>query len=347
MLQFEHELLYLLFSTLKMKGKLMRHDICDDPNMMASFSRFVLLLPTILIYLALVSPKAYGQFQLPKKEILASHQIKRIQVLKVPLRMVDVQGDSLENQKAMITEFKTAQPFTFYLNEMGSIDSVLKRPNKNGYYQKIVYTYDSLDRMVGTERYNSDQLLEGKAHITQMEDGGWHFESWESNQMKEEAWATRDSIVYKRLYYWEHHPEKSYQCNTFDILNHVKTTSIWQRNRLIKEEKHQWLVEDSVPTTFVYNIFEHEDPKKKPKGSTHRFEIDSLGWAVNKQNGTIFDPFRMYNFYERFERSRIKGLSSGFEAMFCLDELTTDQEVQELWSFDGTSVIYRYEFYYD
>ena len=72
---------------------------------------------------------------------------------------------------------------------------------------------------------------------------------------------------------------------------------------------------------------------------------DEEGNAVNDNTGTIFDPFRMYNYYDRYDR--FEGIYVGFDRYFREDTLITEQEVSEMIRFDGTDMVYVYEMGYE
>lgn len=304
---------------------------------------------SLLFVLHCVIIDAMAQYQLPKQSILAENGYRVIRIQKTALRIENRFGKiEKKNRDSLLREFGVQYPITFFLSEKGKLDSVYTYPTDLGFYKKHEFVYAPEGYITEVRIVDSQGKPESRTLSELVGDSMWRVRQWQHGVLKGESWATLDSIVIKKWYYWSNAPDDmKYMISTFDLDKNEKSDLIYHDDKLIKEERFQWVLENGVPTTFRYTLFESENKTRTPPRKTYEFPIDSLGQAVNKNTGTIFDPFRMHNYYERIERSKIKGTLNVYENLFSLDELKESMEHSELWTFDGTSVVYLYEFIYE
>ncbi len=303
----------------------------------------------ILFVLPSCITSAGAQYLLPKQSKLAENGTRVIRVSKTALRIENREGKiENANRDSLLQEFGVQYPITFFLSDQGRLDSVYTYPTDQGFYKKHEFVYAPEGYITQIGVVDAQGKLESRSLLELVGDSMWRITSWQNETLKGESWANLDSIVFKKWYYWSNEPtDQKYLVSTFDLDKNEKSDLIYHGDELIKEERFQWVVENDVPTTFRYTLYEKENKTRKPARKTYVFPIDSQGQAVNKQTGTIFDPFRMHNYYERIERSKMKGMSNGFDHLFLLDALVESMEHSELWTFDGTSVVYLYEFIYE
>jgi hypothetical protein len=157
--------------------------------------------------------------------------------------------------------------------------------------------------------------------------------------------VTADSICYESLYYPNGGDTSVYHSETFDLKNDIKNEFYYKGEEIITQDTYQWMEEDGIPKRFIYTIYRRGEGKEKPRNKSWELEIDEEGNAVNDNTGTIFDPFRMYNYYDRYDL--FEGIYVDFDRYFREDTLITEQEVSEMIRFDGTDMVYVYEMDYE
>lgn len=285
---------------------------------------------------------SYTQTKLPKAEILAANDVKVIHITQSSLRLENKKKEDCTPESFDRTRRWVA---SFYLNPKGRIDSIYTYPTDSGYYKKEVFVYDGSGNVVEKRVIASDGKIIQRNLVERTAQNQFYQRIWEHGEITREVWSRNDSITFKTIYHKQHKPVHIYFEHTYDIEKDIKREAVYNGDRLTRMESKQWVSEKGVPKQFLYNTFEQKDQKDKPKTESHELIVDSTGAVVNKLQDLVFDPFRLDNYFDRYER--FTGLSIPQESIFKEDYLVKEEEVSVLWSFDGKNMVYLYEFKYE
>lgn len=284
-----------------------------------------------------------AQHSLPKKSILADSGIREITVFKTPIGTQNIHEKKMTKYPDKQETWKLVK---YFLNPAGFIDSVYHfYPNDSNYHEKDVLKYDSISNIVETKKILRDGTVKSRILIEPTASGNWHYRSWENNLLKYEKWFTKDSIVVKRIIHRGTKEKPVIWLYTFDLETDIRTETWYDQGVITHREVYQWITENDIPVHFIHTIYNRSDEGKKPEIQTIKLPMTSEGVPINKRNGTIFDPYRMDGYFDRFET--FGRLSHAHNAKFHLDSIVTELEVAELWTFDGTEIVYMYQFEYE
>lgn len=297
----------------------------------------LLIAPLLLLF---PSPTK-AQYDLPKHEILAANGVKIIHVDQTPLHYVDIKGKIIEDPSFDGTSRRIA---TYFLNDRGWIDSVYYHPTDKGYWEKDMLTYDADGRMVGFAKIDASGKEKSRNLIEKLPDGGWKMSGWEHGQLKLEIFSTPDSIKREYISYRMHYPDTVRFHYLFDLEKDIRTETWIHGQRVVDRTTDQWITENGVPSKFLHSTYEWPEGRKKPKTESYELQMDSTGMVINKLNGLFTDPFISDGYYRRHEEFR--GLSHPHHDLFRMDSLVPKQEKTVMWSFDGTDIVYRFDFGY-
>ncbi len=285
---------------------------------------------------------SFAQSKLPKAEVLVANDVKIIHVNQSSLRLENTQKEDCTPESFDRTKRWVA---SFYINPNGRIDSIYTYPTDSGYHKKEVFTYDALGHLVEAIVVSSDGKILQRNLVERTAQNQFYQRNWEHGEITREVWSRSDSITFKTIYHKQHKPVHIYFEHTYDIEKNIKKEAVYNGYRLTRMESKQWISENGVPKRFLYKTFEQEDKKDKPKTESHELIVDSTGAVVNKLQDVIFDPFRLDNYFKRYES--YKGNAFPRESTFVEDHLVKEEEVSALWRFDGKFMVYLYEFEYE
>jgi hypothetical protein len=283
----------------------------------------------------------FGQYQLPKLEVLADHGVKKITVKQAALRYQH-SGKKVSNEPKLDTSSKTL--ITYFINPVGTIDSIFHYLTDTSYYEKDVLTYDNLHRLVRHTTFdaNGDEKMAMK--ITELPDGGFLFKSWSHGRVSTESVVTKDSLVLQSTYHRMHSPQHSYSTYTYDFDRNERVDAFYVDSVLVNRKKYRYIVIDTIPVKFIYSVYTMEKNEKVTQ-FTETYGVNEKGFVINDKMETIFDPFRLHDYHRRHKQFR--GIRLPHEARFSEDTLKKSFEVSQLWRFDGTEIVYHYVYEYE
>ena len=296
----------------------------------------------ILTLMSLIPPDTSAQFTLPKAEVLARSGARVLHVTQTPLRMVDRNGKDVTPQ-----DFKreTIKFYSYYFNSRGQIDSLFYYPTETGYYQKHVLRYDVEGRLVENHLLDGEGNVVTRSLLERQPKGTWHYREWKHGELFLESKSTSNGIVLESTTHRGHQPHRNYNTYHFDLGKNTRTDAWYIDEKLISKESWQWIAEHGRPKQFIYSVYKQEIDKDNTEGRTFEYELDEKGNVVNELSGQVFDPFRGYNYFKRYRY--FEGIKGPHQDLFTENALETEQEVSILHTFDGTDIVYRYDFVYE
>lgn len=285
---------------------------------------------------------SFTQHTLPKPAVLAEQQVKAIHVTKTALRLEDRDGNDVTDDTFEPTSVLQA---SYFLNERGTADSIYILPAASDPFRKDVLGYDDQGRLVEHRVYHGEGQLNSRILVEFGPDKMWHARTWQGGVLMLEIKSTADSITLESITHRQHSPEHNYYTYSYNLEEDIRTETSYQDGVEMYSETAQWIAVEGAPKRFIHETYTRGDLDKWPETETLEFELDEDGNVVNDLMGLVFDPYHMDNYFERHRK--FKGITSPVEGISREDSLVTEKEIAELLTFDGTSVVYRYEFTYE
>tara|TARA_R110001592_G_scaffold162584_2_gene396008 strand:+ start:146689 stop:147639 length:951 start_codon:yes stop_codon:yes gene_type:complete len=287
--------------------------------------------------LLLASQGALAQYSLPKLSILVDNNISSIHLSKVALRMENKMNEDLALDSVDHTPFHLN---TFFISPQGWIDSIYYYPTTTAYDKKGIYNRNPDGTLFETKVITAAGIIESRSLLEKTSHNEWYLRRWEHGQLTMETRSTADSITYQSILHQSWQPKHLYSMESFDFEKDLKSETWYEGEEIRSQKNYQWISENGVPKSFTYTSFRRAEGTNLEENERAEFPIDEEGNAINERNGTIFDPFRNENFYSRHER--FTGISNPFQNYFTEDSLVKKQEISEVFTFDGTMMIYEY-----
>lgn len=298
-------------------------------------------MPRIFFFILLITSTLSAQYRLPKQEVLARDEVSAIAVSRVALRLenrmgLDVSEEPLDTARQHL--------MFFYFNDLGKLDSVRHYPSESGFYVMDVMVYNQEGRLVRYMKVDKNRKIISESRVDIQPNGELYMQLWDQGVLHSESFISSDSILYETRGYGSSGPGNSYSLYTYDLKEDIDTQSWYSNGELMRQEIHQWISEDGVPISLIHTEYEKAQGDNPGIFENGEYAVAEDGSVINEMQGLLFDPFRLQNFYKRHKE--FNGLTPPFQALFTLDNLMKEQESTELLTFDGTEVVYRYEFDY-
>lgn len=302
------------------------------------------LLPSLLGIIILMSPQIpYAQYALPKSEILVKNGVRVIHVAKTPLRMEDWEKKDISDESF---DRRTLGIASYFINSNGRVDSVYRYYGVDALnYDRDIFTYTNENRLTEIKTITPKGEIWLRKLVEMTPNKEWHLRCWQRGVLELEVKSTSDSITYETITYRIDSSTKSYYITYYDFENDVKKETSYSDGEVLAERTYQWISNNGIPSNFIYTRYVRANAKEKSKHEISEFLVAEDGHVINKLNGLFTDPFHSYNYFSRYEP--FKGISHPFESFLTTDTLVSEKEVSELYRFDGTSIIYRYEMSYE
>ena len=298
----------------------------------------------VVVVILLASFNLSAQYSLPKLSVLVENGVRVIHVTKATIRIENHSEEKASNESIIRTNRRL---ITYFINTKGRIDSIyfLFPNDTNQYYKKDVLTYSLNGQLLAYQTITPAGKVELLISVEKTPENEWNYKLWEHGELKKEIKSTKDSITYESISHRMHVPIHYYSKYTYDLEKDIKTESWYEEEKLLSRQTYQWIATNGIPERIIQTSFSLGGVNEKTKSETKSFKVNEEGMVVNSLNSLVFDPFRLDNYFSRHER--FLGIVSNHESLFSNDSLITQMEVSELFSFDGTNIVYLYSFSYE
>ena len=297
----------------------------------------------VVVVILMVNHPLNTQYSLPNLPLLVQNGVRIIHISETPVRM----ENQLMEQVHKESFSKTPQQLsTYFISSKGRIDSIYFHANDtHNYYKKEVLTYTDNGLLIGRKTVTHTGNVEMFVTVEKTPENEWNYKLWEHGELKKEIKSTKDSITYESVSHRMYDPIHYYSKFIYNLEKDIKTESWYEEEKLLSRQTYQWITTNGIPERIIKTTFSLGEGSEKPKSETQSFKVNEDGMVINSLNGLVFDPFRLDNYFSRHER--FLGIVSNHKSLFSNDSLITQIEVSELFSFDGTNIVYLYNFSYE
>jgi len=281
---------------------------------------------------------AYAQYRLPSLSLLKKEGLKEIRVFKQALRFEYLDSNNHEDQGDL--DASRDEIIRYFLGDHGKLDSIYHYPKENTYYLKDELIYDKLGRLVELRTKTATGELKSLYKVDISDGGEGYFIIQNQGVLNYEKWFNSDSVITK--YIMHRMPiGKTYMLYEYNLEQEMRSESWFIDGELRTKRTYQWFALDGIPYRFIHTAYSSDGEQDPDAGE---YLVDSLGRVVNDQMEFFTDPFMSHNYFKRHEM--FPGIQHQHQQFFVLDSLASYEDRSQLWSFDGTTIVYRYSFQY-